>query len=154
MDKKIAIVYLSESNTEMSEDELNELAASAARKNEEIGITGYLSHQRNRFIQYIEGEESKIMGLMASIEKDERHRVIHKIQKDHWGERIFPNWSMRLIKQDELKQFQLELQIEQNLVFIKNDFAHKDRCETFLWKHVKLIAKIRALYGNKKRHSM
>ncbi len=143
----VAVVYLSEANIEFKESDLSELESFAESKNRDLNITGYLSFQRERFIQYIEGEESDIQSLVESIKKDDRHTILHKIQRNHFGERIFPNWGMRLIKREELQKFQLELQIEQNLIFIKNDFAHKDRCEKFLWQHVELISKVRALRG-------
>jgi len=141
----ISLVYLSESNVDFTESDLKKLETLAKNKNKEVNITGFLSYQRNRFVQYIEGRESDLLSLMESIEKDERHFIIHKIQRTNQGDRLFPDWNMRLIRKEELQRFQLELQIEQNLIFIKNDFSHKDRCEKFLWNHVNLISKIKKL---------
>ena len=59
-------------------------------------------------------------------------------------DRIFSFWFMKYITNDELLNFNLEHCIEQNLLYIKNNFPHKERCREFIWKHVKTISKIQS----------
>lgn len=140
-----AIVYLSESTIEFTENDLKKLTLFSESRNKEAKITGYLAYQEGRFIQYIEGEESEIQALMESIEKDNRHRVMYKLQKNNVKMRFFPSWDMRLIREEEINRLQLDTLIEQNFIIIKKEFPNKEYYEKLLWKHVKLISRIRAI---------
>lgn len=138
----IAIVYLSESNKEFTENDLKSLALLSANRNKQAGITGYLIYQHGKFLQYIEGEESAVLVLMKSIEKDNRHQVKYQLKKDIEKKRFFPSWNMKFIEKEELDEIQLETLIEENFILIKKEFPNKKLYEKFLWNHVKLISRI------------
>lgn len=59
-------------------------------------ITGYLSYRDGRFTQYLEGEESAVLGLLDRIEHDFRHEFLTIA---HLGEtkRNFPDWSLKIL---------------------------------------------------------
>lgn len=141
----LAIIYLSESNIEFTENDLESLALLSANRNKQAKITGYLTYQHGRFIQYIEGEELEILALMKSIEEDSRHQVKYKLQKDIREKRFFPSWSMRLVKKEELNEFQLETLIEKNFILIEKNFPNKDYYEKMLWNNALLISRIKEI---------
>ncbi|MEQ8289022.1 MAG: BLUF domain-containing protein [Gammaproteobacteria bacterium] len=97
------LVYISRATNPFSEDELTQLAQTAAARNKNNNITGYLSYDsEDRFIQYIESEETDLQQLFDSIYRDNRHRITHYIRHDI-EQRKFTGWGMRLIMDHEFK---------------------------------------------------
>lgn len=139
------LAYVSDANLFFSKIDIIKLAMDFNIKNKELGITGYLSYDADRFVQYIEGEGDSAMRLMNSIKNDKRHNVLAVVTAPPLADRIFPEWNMRYISQEEIVQFNLELFIENNLLCIQNNLDHKDRCRKELWKQIKAIA---ASYDN------
>ncbi len=90
----IHIVYLSYSEKELSESELNEFLATIRRKNELRNITGLLLYNHEAFIQVIEGKKETIHRLFEITSKDSRHSNIIKLLEESINERTFPDWSM------------------------------------------------------------
>ncbi len=98
------LIYISHSTVPLNEEQLQELVERASKTNLELGITGYLSYDgKETFIQYIEGPSDNITSLFDKIYKDKRHRVTHFINRNI-KERVFPDWSMHLIKEVEFKE--------------------------------------------------
>lgn len=137
------VIYLSESEQEFSTLELDKLAQKASFKNERLGISGFLCFARGRFLQYLEGETQAIEGLMADIKSDKRHTLIYELDARPIERPLFSSWAMRLIAHKELFKFNFELQIEQNLLYIKNDYWFKERCETYVWQHIEQMSKLK-----------
>ena len=92
------IVYTSTALVPFDDEHLTELATRAAQRNEQLGVTGYLSFENNRFIQYIEGPHGPVTDLMASILRDPRHTVLHTLYDDQLQARRFPTWQMRWLR--------------------------------------------------------
>ena len=91
-----AILYLSDSNKDLTKEDLNEIQNKAAEKNKHLGISGYLYYDGAKFLQYIEGEEEVLKPLMKVIKEDTRHTFICETEEDIY-ERRFPDWSMKNI---------------------------------------------------------
>lgn len=92
------IVYTSHAVVPFDDERLVELATLAAQRNEELGVTGCLSFENDRFIQYIEGPHQPVTDLMASILRDPRHHVLHTLYDDQLKARRFPTWQMRWLR--------------------------------------------------------
>ena len=136
------LVYLSEAAIDFSIPDLKALTKIASTKNKLKNITGYLCFSNGRFLQYIEGSENSVNELFERIKEDARHKIIYEVESTGMERRIIPYWSMRHITTLELQKFNLERYIEQNLLYIKNNYSHKDRCRAFIWDHIRLISKI------------
>ena len=143
------IVYLSEGD--FSDVELETLCSEAAAKNASLGVTGYLCYSRGRVLQYIEGEQEVVDDLLNTIEDDTRHHILVHLKSDSRTEHLFPSWNMRYIADAELERFQIEHCIENNLLYIKNDFRFKERYREFTWKHVETMARIQSIRANQER---
>ena len=84
------VVYVSEALVYFDKMALESLAAEAAALNFDRGITGYLYFEKDRFVQYIEGDDDTVDELMEVIGRDARHRVLHSVVEDDLGERRYP----------------------------------------------------------------
>ena len=95
------INYISSFVQDMSDDEIEELASQAAKKNAEKDITGVLMAKGGVFFQIIEGPEENIDGLFTDILKDPRHEKIITLGIQIGDlKRLFPNWHMKEINLD------------------------------------------------------
>jgi hypothetical protein len=74
--------------------EFNDIGEVAARKNSELGITGYLICTRNWYAQVLEGEAPVLETLLAKIEKDPRHSNMTLLSRETCSDHIFPNWGL------------------------------------------------------------
>ena len=95
------INYISSFVQEMSDEELEQLAHQAAKKNAENDITGVLMAKGGVFFQIIEGPEENIDKLFSNILKDPRHEKIITLGIQVGDlKRLFPNWHMKEINLD------------------------------------------------------
>lgn len=137
-----SIVYVSEEAEVFSTKNLQELSAFAQERNLEYGITGYLHYQRGMFIQYIEGPQKEIDHLFQSIGRDKRHQILFQLTRPlEDDKRLFPNWSMRFLTEQEISQINLEHLLAETLMRSKkssgsNIFSQK------VWSLVASIAKL------------
>ena len=53
------------------------------------------------YMQYLEGEESVLEDLFASIRKDTRHSGVTLLEQRAVAQRTFPEWSMKMMEWDE-----------------------------------------------------
>ncbi|MGZ2371529.1 BLUF domain-containing protein [Ancylomarina sp. YFZ004] len=103
----IHIVYLSYSEKELSESELNGFLATIRRKNEIQNITGLLLYNDEAFIQVIEGKKDTILNLFDIISNDSRHSNIVKLLEEPITKRAFPDWAMGFRKLDKQQNVQI-----------------------------------------------
>lgn len=97
-----SMVYGSIAKRPFTDEELHKLLIMAQSNNRHVGITGYLHHKKGHFFQYLEGEQEHVLRLANLIATDERHEVVRTIHLGHETERVFSNWSMRLVGDEEL----------------------------------------------------
>lgn len=102
VEKLKRIKYVSAFVYDFTAEELEALVAQAAKKNEELGITGFLAASGQLFFQIIEGPVEAVDGLFARIEEDPRHTNVMVLRESHnVRDRLFPDWSMRLLDLSE-----------------------------------------------------
>jgi len=90
------LVYESQETHSMTEADLRELLQSAREKNDDLNVTGLLLYAQGRFLQVLEGPESTVRELYATIEEDPRHADAELILTTSTTERTFPDWEMGL----------------------------------------------------------
>lgn len=88
------VVYLSRATQILTSDDINQLLSSSLRANDNVGITGLLLFDGDRFIQALEGPEGAVMTVMERIKKDSRHCDISYMAATDIAERQFGAWSM------------------------------------------------------------
>lgn len=90
----IQIIYVSQANADLTTVAFEELLAHARAKNAELGITGILLYDDQKFIQVIEGEREVVEALYASLLADSRHKNLVQLLNIPITQRTFPSWSM------------------------------------------------------------
>ena len=102
------IKYVSRYSKPLDARQLEELGEAAARKNQELGVTGALMATGGLFYQIIEGPSEAVDGLYAAIESDERHTdiIVLSVEEDA-PSRLFPDWSMKMVNLDAASHVRL-----------------------------------------------
>lgn len=94
----IRVLYFSTAASDMSRAEVDRIVTHAADKNTRLGITGALAYNGRNFCQLLEGEETVVRALIATIEADPRHAGFKVLDEKPIESRHFEGWSMRLVK--------------------------------------------------------
>jgi Sensors of blue-light using FAD len=94
MTQLIELTYVSEPAQEMSFLGLMRLLYHSYLRNTNMGITGALIFENDRFGQVIEGPRTQIEDLWEKIQKDTRHKNIQLIDSRPIEHRSFSKWTM------------------------------------------------------------
>ena len=90
----VRLIYVSSASHTLSDAELDEILASAARHNKPANLTGMLLYSDGSFMQVLEGETENVDAIYAKICQDRRHHSIVRLCTDPIDERDFATWSM------------------------------------------------------------
>jgi len=96
-----SICYVSELKDSIDDNRILQLADLATGAAHSAQVTGYLSWNRSMFFQYLEGEANDVLSLMASIEEDDRHNIIRKLELGQVSGRRFEDWYFRRLLSEE-----------------------------------------------------
>lgn len=88
------LVYISKREPKCTDEEIEKILRACQENNSKIDTTGVLLYTDKQFVQYLEGEYKKIMGLYDKIKGDERHKKVALITSGPIKERLFPSWEM------------------------------------------------------------
>ncbi len=88
------IIYVSTAVEPMSKRDLMELLHTSRVNNKSNRVTGMLLYKNDFFIQVIEGDETRVTELMATIKNDTRHKNIDILREEYIQSREFPDWTM------------------------------------------------------------
>lgn len=102
MDQLYRLVYTSFRKPECDEKEIENILKACQRNNPQRKVTGILMHSKNRFIQYIEGNEQDVTALYELIKGDPRHTSVNRRNFEPIDKRMFPSWEMGYKNVDEL----------------------------------------------------
>ncbi len=97
-----SLIYCSRESSKMSEDKLMALLKKARQKNEGCNVTGMLLYRNGFFLQCLEGAYDDIKNIFSNIMMDNRHKMITILFNDKIEKRIFPQWTMDFIKEEDL----------------------------------------------------
>eukprot|EP01012_Entosiphon_sulcatum_P006782 TRINITY_DN13277_c0_g1_i1.p1 TRINITY_DN13277_c0_g1~~TRINITY_DN13277_c0_g1_i1.p1 ORF type:complete len:365 (-),score=45.39 TRINITY_DN13277_c0_g1_i1:1041-2135(-) len=101
----VRLMYVSRALVEIPKEVLTAMAQGFARRNAELGITGFLIYSPPLFFQTIEGRDEDIMYLYAKISRDPRHCDCAIIQKTPAFHRLYSNWHMKDSHIDNISSF-------------------------------------------------
>jgi len=90
----LSYISNSTSNLNIIQSDIENIVEVAHKRNLECGITGVLFYANSYFFQTLEGEESDLRMLYASIKNDPRHEQINILVDEPLEERQFSGWMM------------------------------------------------------------
>ncbi len=90
----LSLTYVSSARSLLSVPELVELLTSIRPKNDALELTGLLLYSDGNIIQTLEGPDTSVETVFASIARDPRHTGIIVLLREKAEERAFPEWSM------------------------------------------------------------
>jgi hypothetical protein len=99
----IRIFYLSQAASSMSDEQVQDILATAHRNNPRAGVTGVLVHMGGLFAQILEGPEQAVLRLYVTIMDDRRHSGCRIVHISPANERMFQKWSMGFIRSAPLE---------------------------------------------------
>lgn len=88
------LAYSSIATVPITSGALEDIAAGAAKFNEDNGVTGLLLCDGRRFLQLIEGPVDRIDACMARIRMDGRHRDLCVVREARAAARAFDGWAL------------------------------------------------------------
>ena len=102
MSNLLRLIYVSRSTGAVDKPSLEGLLGQARARNEALGVTGVLCSGRGYFVQALEGPESNVLTVYASILKDGRHRDSALLNIGLTAMRAFSQWSMAHVDGESL----------------------------------------------------
>jgi hypothetical protein len=88
------LVYKSKANPALKPSQVRELLDKAREFNQSNKITGCLLFYNGQFIQYLEGNQIKVLELFDRIQKDTRHSNVELLSHEALEFREFEKWDM------------------------------------------------------------
>ncbi len=88
------LAYKSKASQEFGQEDIQFMLEQARDFNKQHHITGCLLYYQGKFLQYIEGNQEKILDLFDRIKVDNRHSEVTLLSYDYTSERVFHNWEM------------------------------------------------------------
>ena len=88
------LIYRSVARPSFKQSEIQKMLKKARLYNEQLGITGCLLYYEGEFIQYLEGNQIKVLELYDKIKGDKRHNDVELISFAERESREFNNWEM------------------------------------------------------------
>jgi len=106
------LVYLSESTSKMSSDDLLPILNQAKPNNAAIDVTGSLFYNGGWFLQVLEGPAATLTALYERISKDPRHKNLRLLYNEPAEFRTFTRWSMNMTNLDDRQSDKYEELVE------------------------------------------
>jgi len=88
------LIYHSVASPSFGRQDIQQMLDKARVKNEKLRITGCLLFYEGEFIQYLEGNQIRVLELYDEIKKDKRHSDIELISYAEREGREFDGWDM------------------------------------------------------------
>ena len=109
------LIYRSEANSNVSDDDLLNILSTARTFNGENDITGCLLYNEHNFAQILEGEFNMLNELYNRIRQDPRHHNVITLHMKEINERAYPDWTMafKSLEADDMKDIKNALGISQ-----------------------------------------
>ena len=89
-----SVLYISRSLIDPGSTAMGEILRVSRKRNAKCGVTGFLYHDRECFLQVIEGLRSDVTQIYDSIQRDTRHRNVRTLRFDKLNQRAFGDWTM------------------------------------------------------------
>ena len=98
----VRLLYASRAVDKVSQEELLKILSQSKTNNPLIGITGVLCSSGLIFLQALEGGRMEVNALYNLIAADPRHNDVVILSYEEISERNFANWSMGLVKLEQV----------------------------------------------------
>jgi hypothetical protein len=128
----ICLAYLSSATHLMDADELGAVLEVSRRNNQARELTGLLCHYDGSFLQFLEGAEDQVQAVFNTIARDPRHHQIIQIQRRPIRSRIFSDWSMGVVRPDDVSPAQQAFCQGLRTIQISGDADHAGDLDSFL----------------------
>lgn len=92
------LVYISERSHGTDDAQINQIKQQAELHNQQTQITGALLFSQRYFLQYLEGDKTRLDALYARICRDHRHQNVRLLQYKAISQRDFSRWSLGVKK--------------------------------------------------------
>lgn len=92
------LAYTSLAALDLSVEQLFDIGQIARDLNALDGITGLLLFNGTHFLQWIEGSPAAIDDLVERLRRDRRHSAVEVRETQMADERLFADWSMKLVR--------------------------------------------------------
>jgi hypothetical protein len=89
-----SLVYRSVAKPGFDLNQVEELLLKAQAFNNQHLITGCLLYYDGKFIQYLEGNQYRILKLYDRIKEDQRHKKVELLSHGEIEKRVFEKWDM------------------------------------------------------------
>jgi hypothetical protein len=90
----LSIVYSSTARVPFDDGDLATLLMNSRANNRRLGLSGFLMHERGRFVQVLEGPDEAVQTRYDVIAADPRHTDLSVLLRESIDERRFADWSM------------------------------------------------------------
>ena len=109
------LIYRSEADTNVSDDDLLNILGKARTHNKKNEITGCLLYHNHHFVQVLEGEFNTLNELYNKIKRDNRHDHVILLHMKEIESRSYPNWTMafKALEAEDMKNIKNALGINQ-----------------------------------------
>ena len=113
------LVYVSNRSANCTSEEIENILGSCKKNNPDLDITGVLLYSETKFIQYVEGDYKKIMGLFDKIKFDKRHENVVLVSVSPIKEKLFPSWHMgnKMVTQNDV-EFRTDVNSDDKRLFL------------------------------------
>ncbi len=98
----VELSYVSKATQDMGLSSLVRLFDVAHKWNQGQELTGVLFYEGGHFAQILEGRRKDVLFIWEKIQKDYRHKVLHRIDLDEIDQRLFPAWALRFYGGDQI----------------------------------------------------
>lgn len=141
-----ALVYVSQSNYHFDEEDIHELESQSCTNNQKLAVTGYLNYKKEKFLQYLEGEEVVVGELMNTIAQDKRHKVLRTLLLPSIDERLFEDCYMRYWTHNELVEIKMDDMLEWTLLKMSEHIYGEEKLRHRATQLVKKMAEMHTLH--------
>lgn len=97
----IQLVYCSKAQNEITPQDTADILTVSRKNNEARNITGCLCNNEQYFVQLLEGNYREVNDMYNQITGDDRHQKVTLLTYQSVSARLFPNWSMGHIADDQ-----------------------------------------------------
>lgn len=131
-----ALVYRSKTVPGFGKLQIQEMLLKARRFNESQRITGCLLYHGGEFLQYLEGNQVKVLQLYDKIKADPRHTDMELLSHGYRPQRQFEQWEMAYedFYGDNDQIAYMKLLVEQHLETLEQESS--DPAVNAFWKNV------------------
>jgi len=94
-------LYASSASGHITPKMLDSILEVSIKKNGQSNVSGLLLYRVGQFIHLLEGQKEDVLSVYKRVQKDNRHSDIKILTEFHTGSRLFGNWNMGYVRDEE-----------------------------------------------------